>query len=133
MKEKPLNKIFIDFDQTLCNTHFNPTTGEYQMGEVNSAVADAVNEQSLDFHRKVVVFTARPKREWKAIREWLDREGIGYHKVTNRKKPALYYVDDHAMRPDELIIWNRVEHQGFKGLPEEPPDDGTYDSNGEKI
>lgn len=100
MQEKPLNSYFIDFDGTLSDTHFNPDTGLYDMGEPLPYMIDAVNNCATS--HEIVIFTARPEEEWPAVREWLDTHGVIYQNVTNVKEPALRYVDDRAIRPDEF-------------------------------
>jgi hypothetical protein len=128
MKETAINKIGIDFDNTLVKTTFNSETGKYDMGTPIEAVCDAVNQQALDFHKQIVIWTARPKKEWPEVRKWLDEQGVVYHKI-KKKVLTQFIVDDRAMRPEEFVIWNRQEHQ----LPEELPYDGRYDSDGRKI
>jgi hypothetical protein len=108
MKEQPLpNRFLVDFDQTLCNSHFNPKTGKYDTGGPIEAVVSAVVDQYFKGN-EIIIFTSRPKKEWPVLREWLDREGVPYSGI--KKKPlAKAYIDDKAMRPDEFIIFNMVE------------------------
>lgn len=103
--ETPLNAIFVDLDQTLSNTKLNEQTGHYDLGEAFDDVAEAVSDQFFK-GREIVIFTARPEEEWDEVRDWLDHQAVPYHRVSNVKEPALFYVDDHAMRPDEFVTFN---------------------------
>jgi hypothetical protein len=107
MTEKPLNRGYFDFDNTICRASFNEQTGHYDMGEPIEMIAQAITDEYFN-GREIYIFTARPKKEWGEVRNWLDKEGIPYKKVTNVKKPALYYVDDRNFRPDEFVIWSKT-------------------------
>jgi uncharacterized HAD superfamily protein len=107
MKEKPLpNRYCVDLDGTLSNTTFNEKTGHYDLGTPKEDVADAMG--GLALNNEIVIFTARPKKEWTEVQEWLDANGIPFDRI--RKKPkARAYIDDRAMRPDELVLWHKRE------------------------
>jgi hydroxymethylpyrimidine pyrophosphatase-like HAD family hydrolase len=108
MKERPLNKIYVDLDGTLSKTHFNEETGHYDLGEVYEPVAEAITNQHFK-GREIYIFTARPKKEREEIKQWLQENAIPYKKITNKKKPAIMYVDDKAVRPDEFYIFDKTE------------------------
>ena len=99
MKESKLNSYYIDFDLTICNSHFNEETGHYDMGEPMPYMIDAVNRCD----KEIVIFTARPEEEWGEVKDWLDAHEVKHSGITNVKKPALRYVDDRAMSPEVFI------------------------------
>jgi hypothetical protein len=108
-KEKPINRIAVDFDNTICNTHFNEQTGVYELGSVYEPVAQVMTDQFWK-GKEVVIYTARPKKEWHLIKNYLNENGIPYNRI-KKKLLAEVYIDDRNLRPDEAFIWNRNERK----------------------
>jgi len=52
----------------------------------------------IDHGFTIVIFTARSKKDFPMVKEWLKKYGFPVLKVTNRKIPSLAYVDDRAIR-----------------------------------
>lgn len=65
--------------------------------------ADVFLKDLSETHR-VVILTTRNQAK---VREWLDYYGLDYDEVTDRKPPAVVYLDDRGMRFDG----------SFDGLP----------------
>lgn len=61
-------------------------------------------EKILALYQKnfVVIYTARRDENIPATLEWLRRNNIRYHAITNLKAAADVYIDDKAIRPEEL-------------------------------
>lgn len=82
--------ICVDFDGVL-----NEYNGyeEGGLGEPLSGSQDFIKELRRKY--KVVILTSRPKEQ---VINWLSNNGFPSMKVTNRKVPAVAYIDDRAIR-----------------------------------
>lgn len=85
MKER----ICVDFDGVL-----NEYNGyeEGNLGKPLSGSQDFIKELRRKY--MVVIFTSRPKEQ---VSNWLSKNGFPDIKVTNRKLPAVAYIDDRAI------------------------------------
>lgn len=101
MKEvKPIpNKYLVDFDGTICQTDWDGKI--FAMGKPIPGMREAVNK--VGEKSEIVIFTARPKKEFKLVRRWLVDNGVHFDKVSNKKVPARGYVDDRAIYPQDFI------------------------------
>ena len=73
------------------------------MGRVIAGVKRKVNKLALT--NEIIIFSARPKKEYPLMRRYLIKHKIAYDKII-KKPSAKLYVDDRSMRPDEFIaIW----------------------------
>lgn len=82
--------ICVDFDGVL-NEHDGYEEGN--LGEPLSGSQDFIKELRRKY--KVVILTSRPKEQ---VNRWLRRNGFPSMKVTNRKVPAVAYIDDRAIQ-----------------------------------
>ena len=113
MKEETLHDYFIDLDGTLSDTHFNPDTGHYDLGEPLPRMVDAVNNCAKEHN--IVVFSARPVTEYDEVSRWLQEHGITHSEITNIKRPALKYIDDKGQDPQTFAsIWNPRRDYGTR-------------------
>ncbi len=82
--------ICVDFDGVL-----NEYDGyeEGNLGEPLSGSQDFIKK--LRGKYKVVILTSRPKEQ---VINWLNNNGFPSMKVTNRKVPAVAYIDDRAIQ-----------------------------------
>lgn len=85
--------IAIDFDGVLHKYSQGWQDGSIYDGPVPGAVA-ACHELARKY--RLVIFTARQQEE--AIKEWLTLHGFPPMEVMNTKPPALFYIDDRAIR-----------------------------------
>lgn len=86
--------VCIDLDGVLAEFAF----ATWAPGTVGTPMPGAVKAmQKLGETYTLVVLTARPLDEHPEIYQWCLDHGIPVYAVTNRKPPALAYVDDRAV------------------------------------
>ena len=88
----------IDFDDTITQTHFSD--GRWLMGELVPDMKEAINAVAKE--NEIIIFTARPKKEWKEVTRYLAENGVIFDRIAE-KPLAIYYIDDRALRPNEFI------------------------------
>lgn len=82
--------ICVDFDGVL-NEYDGYEEGD--LGEPLSGSQDFIRELRKKY--KVVILTIRPKEQ---VIDWLNNNGFPSMKVTNRKVPAVAYIDGRAIQ-----------------------------------
>lgn len=82
--------ICVDFDGVL-NEYDGYEEGD--LGEPLSGSQDFIRELRKKY--KVVILTSRPKEQ---VSRWLNNNGFPSMKVTNRKVPAVAYIDGRAIQ-----------------------------------
>jgi uncharacterized HAD superfamily protein len=99
MRDK-LKVIAVDMDGTLCVG--DAWTPEQALAtEPRLDIIEKVNE--LAQSNFVVIFTARRDHMLPATLEWLRRNNVRFHAISNIKMPADVYVDDRAILPEDLL------------------------------
>lgn len=89
--------ICLDLDGVLANFSLATwTTGTF--GPPMTGAVRATKELAERY--TLVVLTARGDDELPEIFDWCIEQGMPISAVTNRKPPALAYVDDHAVHHD---------------------------------
>ena len=114
-----MKRLIFDLDDTLCTTQ----NGDY----ANAQPITEVVEKLREYHRQgftIVINTSRNMRTYQGnigainkntlpiITEWLDRHDIPYHELYVGKPWCGFegfYVDDKAIRPDELVKLSYAE------------------------
>lgn len=114
-----MKRLIFDLDDTLCTTQ----NGDY----ANAQPITEVIEKLKDYHRQgftIVINTSRNMRTFQGnigainkntlpiITEWLDRHDIPYDELYVGKPWCGFegfYVDDKAIRPDELVKLSYAE------------------------
>ena len=92
-----MKKICIDFDGVLIDhPHSLPFSECLRQGKPTEKSVDVLNYLSKSY--ELIVLTAREDGELEQVREWLSVQGFPTMRVTNKKVPALMYVDDRAVR-----------------------------------
>ena len=91
--------IAVDLDKTLTlETAWHPE--DVVKGQPNQKIIDWVNEQyKTNF---IVIYTARRHSLYQETVKWLSAHNVSYHAIRMEKMPADRYVDDLAIRPEEL-------------------------------
>ena len=82
--------ICVDFDG---GRNKNKGYEEGNLGEPLSGSQDFIKELRRKY--KVVILTSRPKEQ---VINWLSNNGFPSMNVTNRKVPAVAYIDDRAIQ-----------------------------------
>ncbi len=114
-----MKRLIFDLDDTLCTTQ----NGDY----ANAQPITEVVEKLREYHRQgftIVINTSRNMRTYQGnigainkntlpiIIEWLDRHDIPYDELYVGKPWCGFegfYVDDKAIRPDELVKLSYAE------------------------
>lgn len=98
--------ICVDFDGVL-----NEYNGyeEGNLGEPLSASKEFIRQLRKKY--KVVILTSRPKEQ---VIDWLNNNGFPSMEVTNRKIPAVAYIDDRAIQFKGSYILTIHEALNFK-------------------
>lgn len=114
-----MKRLIFDLDDTLCTTQ----NGDY----ANAQPITEVVEKLKEYHRQgftIVINTSRNMRTYQGnigainkntlpiIIDWLRRHDIPYHELYVGKPWCGFegfYVDDKAIRPDELVKLSYVE------------------------
>lgn len=98
--------ICVDFDGVL-----NEYNGyeEGNLGEPLSASKEFIRQLRKKY--KVVILTSRPKEQ---VINWLNNNGFPSMEVTNRKIPAVAYIDDRAIQFKGSYILTIHEALNFK-------------------
>lgn len=110
------NKIIVDFDDTLC-LHTEEKSN-IENGKPNTELIKKLN-QLYDLGYYIYIYTARghisaPDRqiaEYKyrhIIEKWLNDHNVKYHIISFQKPLGIYYIDDKAIRPNELDKLNEL-------------------------
>lgn len=98
--------ICVDFDGVL-NEYDGYEEGD--LGEPLTGSKEFIKELRKKY--KVVILTSRPKEQ---VIDWLNNNGFPSMKVTNRKVPAVAYIDDRAIQFKESYIQTIYEAINFK-------------------
>lgn len=114
-----MKRLIFDLDDTLCTTQ----NGDY----ANAQPITEVIEKLREYHRQgftIIINTSRNMRTYQGnigainkntlpiITEWLDRHDIPYDELYVGKPWCGFegfYVDDKAIRPDELVKLSYAE------------------------
>jgi len=87
-----------DMDATLCQG-VAWTIEDVSLVEPKKENISKLNEQSKRHY--IIIHTARRDELIPATLEWLRRNNVRYHAISNQKSPGLY-IDEDAVRPSEV-------------------------------
>lgn len=91
-KYKMRRRIGVDLDNTLCVGRHYDNTKQARIAKPIQKMIDYVNElYKNDF---IIIYTARQNWLMSETFDWLDRNGVKYHAVSNRKTPFDLVIDD---------------------------------------
>lgn len=92
--------VAIDMDDTLCiGNHYTPdecinALPVLRMVEITKELAE---------RKYIIIYTARKYELAEATLKWLDKYNVRYNAISFRKTNTDIYIDDRAVRPEELI------------------------------
>lgn len=92
-------RILVDFDNTLHDAYDGYRNGELYGDPMPDSIQ--MIRKLIEAGYEPVVFTARNVQDiviLDSICKWLNDNGYQYMRVTNKKIPALAYIDDRAIR-----------------------------------
>ena len=108
--------IIVDFDDTLC-LHGEDKTN-IQMGLPNIPLIDKLNElykvgYNIEIRTARGHFSAKDRvdaeRKYKPIiKDWLHKYNVPFDKLSFNKPYGIIYIDDKAMRPNELHLLDNL-------------------------
>jgi len=104
--ENPNDKLIaFDLDDTLCKGRF----WEKDPEPIQEMIDLVWKLYTSGAH--IIIFTARPIRHTAITYAWLDKYGVPYHGLMMCRKPgADLYVEDKAIRPEELVkFYNQMK------------------------
>ena len=90
-------RIGVDLDGTLCKGKHWDTPRECLKAKPFKKRINYINNLYKDAF--IVVYTARQNFLMTATFDWLDKNGVMYHAVSNRKTPFDLLIDDTAIWP----------------------------------
>jgi len=90
----------IDLDGTLCKEVCWTPEDCLKATPVQKMIDRVLELYSEHF---ILIFTARRDHLIPASLEWLRRNNIKYHAISNQKSPADVYVDDRAITFEEFL------------------------------
>jgi uncharacterized HAD superfamily protein len=90
-------RIGVDMDNTLCIGKHWDTPEECMKAEPIPNMIEYVNRLYKDDF--IVIYTARQNFLMSVTFDWLDKHGVRYHAVANRKVPFDRLIDDTAHFP----------------------------------
>lgn len=94
-------RVLVDFDNTLTQDDVEYWNGERE--EPDQDVVDAVRSRYHD-GATVIVWTARPWSEASTIAARLTEWELPYHGIRCEKGSGDLYIDDKAVRPEEISL-----------------------------
>ncbi len=95
----------VDMDGTL-NTHdeyVKYDDEEYMNAKPRQDMIDKINTLGLKGHT-IIIYTARSCIAYDVTKKWLDKYNVFYDRIITGKEFANVYVDDRAIRPEELKV-----------------------------
>lgn len=111
-----LNTLIVDLDDTICfpNHEYNDTYRKYSLATPNIPFIKALRlakskgaEIVIHSARRMLTHQGDVDAIEKDVREvteqWLDEYDVPYDKLLFGKPYGTYYIDDKALRPEELI------------------------------
>jgi uncharacterized HAD superfamily protein len=94
-----LKIIAVDLDKTLTQkTSWN--IKQALTAKPRKDIIKKINE--LYKHNLIIIHTSRTDDLYDATRKWLKKNNVKYHAISMEKMVADYYIDDKALRPEEI-------------------------------
>jgi len=108
-------RIAVDMDGTLTKQALFPDIWETTPAKMNKLLEKVEPDKEMikivnDYYKKgyiVFIYTARPDLHERATKRWLDKYGVKYHYIAMNKLYYDIFIDDKAIRPEEIKLWQR--------------------------
>lgn len=110
--------IVVDFDETLAIYEGSSAAENIPNAVPNIPLINRINKlfrEGFEIHiytaRGHLSARSREEAEMKyrdVIEKWLDKWDVKYHLLSFQKPYAIYYIDDKAIRPDELDLLDNL-------------------------
>ena len=94
-------RVGVDLDDTLCVGKHWETAEQCSEAEPIPEMIKTVNELFKDDF--IVIYTARQNWLMNVTYDWLDKNNVHYHAVSNKKVPFDLLVDDTALPLSKLL------------------------------
>ncbi len=101
----------VDLDGTL-NKHdeyVEYNEDEYMNAKPRLDIIDKINKLKLAGHT-IIIYTARFCMHYDITKKWLDKHNVLYDRIITGKEFANIYVDDRAIRPEEINDEKNIIH-----------------------
>jgi capsule biosynthesis phosphatase len=113
------NIIVVDFDETLAIYEGNSSAEYIPTAKPNLPLIEKLNKLSRNGF-EIHIYTARghlsaksradAKHKYdKVIKEWLEQWDVSYDLLSFEKPLAVCYIDDKAIRPDEIHLLDNLK------------------------
>jgi histidinol phosphatase-like enzyme len=110
--------IVVDFDDTLAIHPGSKAAENIPVAEPNIPLINKLNELHNNGY-SIHIYTARghlsassrieaDSKYRHIILKWLDKNNLKFDKLSFEKPLGVYYIDDLAMRPDELHLLDKL-------------------------
>ena len=76
----------------------------YRNATPNEEMIKTVNKLH-ELGHAIIIYTARHEEDRELTEEWLKKHGVKYDKIVFGKPHGDIYVDDLAVRPEEMLTW----------------------------
>lgn len=95
-----LKILAIDLDGTLCEEVCWTSSQCLEATPVEAMIAKM---RKITSGKIIVIYTARKDHLIPATLKWLRKHNVPYHSFSNNKIPADFYIDDHAITPEDWL------------------------------
>jgi len=90
--------VLVDLDGTLCNGECF-TVEDCKKAEPKKDIIEKINE--LYKYHFIIIYTARRNHLIPVTLDWLRKNGVYYHALSNNKIPGHFYIDIKNIKPEE--------------------------------
>lgn len=115
--------IVVDFDDTLALYDGSRAAENIPSANPNKELIKKLNNL-YDSGFEIHIYTARghlsadsrehaDEKYRDTIEDWLSYYHVKYNKLSFQKPYAVYYIDDKALRPDELHLLDKLTNDGL--------------------
>jgi histidinol phosphatase-like enzyme len=112
------NIIIVDFDETLALFDGDTSAKNIPYARPNTKLINALNAL-YDGGYEIHIYTARghfsansreeaQHKYSTVITQWLTKNGVKFNILSFNKPLGVYYIDDKAIRPDEIDILEKL-------------------------
>ena len=93
----PYMRLAVDFDGTIIKHNTIPTRQDWWLDYPQENAKEVLMRWLK--HHDIYIYTNRPKKDWKKIKQWLTWHGFPQIRISNKKELGTHlYIDDRAYR-----------------------------------